>query len=263
MAKNEIVICIPDSHGTHVNRAARDAVLRDLRRVKPARIVMLGDHLDCGGVFSSHQRTYTNEMVESYENDYTATNRFLDAIQKASPDSRIDYLEGNHEQHVERWAARNFERRRDAESLLSVWGPAAVLRLKERDIRYYKRSEHYQGISIQGTIKIGNCYYTHGIVANRYSTATHLARFGSNVVHGHSHTAQEFRSRTVRSAMIGAWCPGTLAELQALYMHTNPSTWNHGYGFQLHSKSGAFLHWNVPIVDGRSLLGATIDALAA
>lgn len=263
MAKAETVICVPDSHGAHINMKARDALLRDVRRVKPTRIVLLGDHLDCGGLFSAHQRTYTNEMVECYEDDYTAANRFLDALQNASPDSLIDYLEGNHEQHVERWTARNFQRRRDAEALLSVWGPQAVLKLKERGIRYYKRSQCYQGIATHGTIRIGKCFYTHGWYCGVGASRKHMVKCGAPIVHGHNHIAAEARGRTLRSHAIGGWCPGTIAELQPLYRHTEPTDWSHGFGFQLHAKSGAFLHWNVPIIKGKSLLRETIDSLAA
>ena len=108
---NKIRVAIPDSHGEHIDIPARDACLRDLRSLDPHEIVMLGDHVDAGGTFSAHQRSYTNEMTESYADDTEAANRFLDAIQRAAPRARIYYLEGNHEQHVERWASREFQRR--------------------------------------------------------------------------------------------------------------------------------------------------------
>lgn len=256
-------LMIPDSHGAHIDMRVRAAILGDIKAIKPEQIIWGGDHLDCGGTFSSHQRTYTNEMAESYEDDCAAANSFLDAVQKASPDSENDYLEGNHEQHVERWAARNLERKKDAEALLEVWGPAKRLRLKERGFKYYKRSEHYQGISIPGTIRKGKCFYVHGICHGRHATSVHLDRFGACVVHFHTHRAAEARGRTVASSALGAWCPGTLVKLQPLYRHTAPSEWSHGYGLQFVAPSGAFTHWNVPILPGgESLLLQTIDAIS-
>lgn len=254
MSKNLVRVILPDSHGEHVDLAARDACVSDIKSLNPDQIVGLGDHLDCAGTFSTHQRTYTNEMAESYDSDCKAANRFLDLIQKAAPRAEFFYLEGNHEQHVERWASRTFERKKDAENLLERFGPAAVLDLKARGIHYFKRSEHYMGISIPGTIKLGRCFFVHGISHSKNAASVHLARFGCNVVFGHVHRSQSVIERTVTSDGFGAWCPGTLAKLQPLYKHTEPSSWSHGYGVQFVAPSGAFLHLNVPIHKGKSLL---------
>jgi predicted phosphodiesterase len=252
--KNLIRVICPDSHGEHIDLPARDAFLADLKTLDPQEIVMLGDHIDAGGTFSTHQRSYTNEMTESYQDDVNAANRFLDMIQRRAPRAKIHYLEGNHEQHVERWAAREFQSHKDAEMVMGVLGPAAVLRLKARDIRYYKRSTQYMGLSIPGTIRLGKCCFVHGIAASKHATYTHLVRFGTNVVHGHTHRRQSAGERTVMSDGFEAWCPGTLAKLQPLYAHTAPTSWSHGYGIQFVAASGAFIHVNVPIHKGKSLL---------
>lgn len=249
-----IRVIVPDSHGAHIDRRARDAFLADLRQLDPDQLVFLGDHVDCAGTFSTHQRTYTNEIPETYEKDCEAANDFLDEAQKRAPRASGWYLEGNHEQHVERWASRQFLNREDAEGLLAVYGPAAVLRLKDRGIRYFRRSEHYMGISIPGCIRLGRCFFVHGISHSKHAAAVHLARFGANVVFGHIHRSQSVVERSVTSNGFGAWCPGTLAKLQPLYKHTEPSSWSHGYAVQFVNKSGQFLHINVPILNGRSLL---------
>jgi hypothetical protein len=249
-----IRIDVPDSHGQHIDVPARDAFLRDVSSIGPDEIVLGGDHLDCGGVFSVQQRSFTNEMAESYDDDVRAANWFLDAIQKRAPRARIYYLEGNHEQHVERWAVRTFQSDKDARMLLERFGPEQVLHLKERGIRYYKRSEFYQGISIPGTIKLGKCFFVHGISYSRNAAQDHLNKFGANVVFHHTHRSQTVIGRTVVNAGIGAWCSGTLAKLQPLWKHTEPTTWSHGYGVQHVVKSGAFMHINVPILNGQSLL---------
>lgn len=259
---SSVTVIVPDSHGEHAEKSAIDAFIGDLPILSPKRIVMLGDHLDCGGMFNAHQRTYTNELTESYESDVAAANSLLDRIQKNAPKAEIFYLEGNHEQHVERWVARTFTSRKDADGLLDRYGPQRVLDLKRRGIRYYKRSEQYMGISIPGTIRIGKCFYTHGICANKHAASTHLARFGASVVFGHVHRSQSVIERTVTSSGIGAFCPGTLAKLQPLYLHTSPSDWSHGYGSQFHNSQGNFLHLNIPILNGKSLLQDVAKRLA-
>lgn len=251
-------LVVPDSHGAHVDLGARDAFLRDAKRLDPDEIVLLGDHLDCGGVFSTHARAYTNEMTESYQDDCDATNEFLDLMQKAAPRARIHYLEGNHEARVEKWATATFPSKKDADAYLERQGPAAALDLKRRCVKYYKRSEFYCGVAIPGTLKLSvngkAIYFVHGISAAKNATAVHLGRFGNNVVHGHTHRAQSVHGRTVEKGVIGGWCPGTLAQLQPLYAHTNPTDWSLGYGLEMVSSSGRFVHFNVPLVDGESML---------
>jgi predicted phosphodiesterase len=254
-AKHSIIVVVPDSHGEHIDIPARNAFLRDLARIKPQRIVLLGDHLDAGGTFSTHQKSYTEELVESYDSDVAATNEFFDLMRDASPDSRWDYLEGNHEGHISRFIARNFQNHRDAKMVLDRLGPEAVLHLKDRECAYYKRSEWYQNISIPGTIRIGKVYFTHGIAAGKHATSTHLERFAASVFHGHTHRAQSATTRTVTSDGISAYCPGTLAKLQPLYAHTNPTGWSHGFGMITYNESTErFAAMLVPIVDGESML---------
>jgi hypothetical protein len=179
-------------------------------------------------------------------------------VEKAAPAcTRKHYLEGNHEQHVERWASRQFLNKKDADKLLDCFGPAKVLDLKRRGIKYYKRSEHY-GVSIPGCIRLGKCHFVHGISHSKHAAATHLARFGASVVFGHIHRSQAVVERSVTSNGYGAWCPGTLAKLQPLYKHTEPSSWSHGYAVQFVNASGNFLHVNVPILDGVSLLSEAL-----
>lgn len=253
--RNRVRVIIPDSHGNHIDWPAARALIKDLKILQPDFIVRLGDHLDCAGTFSAHQRSYTSEMAESYQDDVDAANGFFDLTQEAAPKCiEDDYLEGNHEAHVERWASRTFTNKKDADGLLEAYGPARVLSLRKRGIRYYRRSEHYQGISTPGCIRRGDCFFVHGISHSRHAAAQHLARFGSNVVFGHVHRSQSVVERTVISNGHGAWCPGTLAKLQPLYKHTEPSSWSHGYGVHFINSSGRFLHVNVPILNGRSLL---------
>lgn len=263
-AKHITRVIVPDSHGNHIDPIAARVFLRDLAELQPDHIVMLGDHLDCGGTFNAHQKTYTNELVESYHDDVKAANGLLDAMQEAAPNVGLwDYIEGNHEQHVERWTARNMHSKQDADDLIDVYGPAARLFLKRRGISYYQTKEFYDGLTVPGTIKRGKVYFTHGVSHSKHADAAHLERFNANVVFGHVHRSMSVVSRTVSSQGHGAWCPGTLAKLQPLYRHTQPTTWTHGYAVQFaNASSGRFVHYNIPIyADGTSGLTDMLGAL--
>jgi hypothetical protein len=252
-------VIIPDSHGSSIDKQAEAAFLSDLKKLNPDEIVLLGDHVDVSGIYSTHPNGYIADLEYSYESDIAACARFLDAIQKNAPRASIDYLEGNHENHVQRWISRTYLHAKDAKAVKGLIAPEAKLKLKSRGIRYYEMGEMHHGLSVRGVIKKGKCYFIHGLSAAKNATGVHLDKFGACVVHGHKHVAQATTKRTVVSDVIGAWCPGTLAQLTPLYLHTAPSDWSHGYAVQLVNKSGTFLHVQVPIVKGKSMLKPLID----
>lgn len=249
-------VIIPDSHGNHISRHAAAAFLADLEQRNPKEIVMLGDHLDCGGFLAQHHTMgYVAECDTSYEEDVACTNEFLDKIQKAAPDARIHYIEGNHEQRLEKWCVTMALRhRRDAGFLLSKFGPEAVLRLKERGITYYRTSGRYHGVTVPGTIKLGKCHFTHGFGFGRNATMDHVSKAAASIVHGHTHRSQGAVIRTIGSGVVAGYCPGTLSQLQPMYAHNRPTDWSHGYAVQVVDHRGEFAHFNIPIINGRSFL---------
>lgn len=252
MKAERVRVIVPDSHGCEIDTQAEAVFLADLKRLAPHEIVMLGDHVDYSGIFNEHAPSVPEETDYSHETDEAAANRLLDAVQRAAPRAGLHYLEGNHEQHVERYAVRHLAEPL-REKFLKDNGPQARLRVKDRGIRYYRRSQRH-GLSIPGSIQLGRCCFTHGFTASKFATERHVSKFGYNVVHGHTHRAQEYRTRTVHDEAIGGWCPGTLAQLQPLYLGSNLSEWTHGYAVQFVAKSGLFLHVNVPIIGGKSML---------
>jgi UDP-2,3-diacylglucosamine pyrophosphatase LpxH len=244
-----IRLIIPDSHGEHIDWGFANGMISDVEKLAGdiREVVWLGDHVDCGGTFNAHQRTYSHEMTESYSADIRAGARLIRMIRERTPNAAHHYLEGNHEQHVERFLARNFGRFQDAEFLLDLIGPKNLLKLDELDIRYYRTSRLHMGLSIPGLIKLGRCFFVHGMSCAKNAVAVHVERVGDNVVHGHTHRSQATIIRTATSDALGGWCPGTLAKLQPLYRHTAPTNWTGGYALQFVEPGGKFAHVNVPL----------------
>lgn len=249
-------VAIPDSHGCHVDVPAITAFLADLESLQPREIVLLGDHLECGGFLAQHWTLgYVAQSSYTFEQDVDAANDLLDKIQAICPTATIYYLEGNHERRIETWCiTQALKNGRDGAFLLKQFSTASQLELDKRGIQFFQQGRFYMGLPVPATIKLGDCYFTHG-----HSTATHAAskmveRYGANVVFGHTHRADEFSVRTVSKGTIKAWNPGCLCSLQPLWQHTTPTVWTHGYGVQLVQDDGSFLHVNVPVIDGRSYL---------
>jgi len=84
-------VIVPDSHGCFVDQSAASAMLADIAMLKPSSIILLGDHLDCGGFLAEHHTWgYVAETDYTFEDDCQATNPFLDALQSAAPQSTIE-----------------------------------------------------------------------------------------------------------------------------------------------------------------------------
>ena len=249
---------LPDSHGHSVDPAALKALLADLDYLKPREIYMMGDHLDCGGWLASHHVLgFIPETETSFEQDVSAANSLLDAVQKICPKAKIWYLEGNHEERIEKWIITSVMRHgKDAAFLRSLCGPEAVLHLAERNIPYITKGKCYDGCRVQGTLKAGHCYVTHGTRHGRNAANSMLQRFGASVVFGHVHKLMSATDRNVRDGEMGAWSVGHISRQQPLWRHGDPTDWSQGYGFQIVQPNNDFLHIQVPIIEGKSYLSS-------
>lgn len=256
-------IAIPDTHGCIVDKDAIAALFGDLEILKPREIVMLGDHLECGGFLAQHHTLgYVAQTEYTFDEDVLAANLMLDTIQRLAPKARIDYIEGNHERRIENWCVtQSLKNKMDADFLRKRNSVDAVLELGKRGINWIRQGVHYDDLPLPATIKRGHCYFTHGSSTAKNAAMVHVNKFGGNVVYGHTHRADQAVIRTVSSGVIGGWSPGCLCLLQPLWQHTNPTDWSHGYGLQLANEDGTFLHINVPIIGGRSYLEPLFKAV--
>lgn len=255
--KGDLVrVTFGDLHGMKMSKLAVAALLGDIKTLCPDEIVIGGDLADCGGFLAQHHTLgYVAETQYTYEEDIAVANSFLDSIQKAAPSAAIQMLEGNHENRVERWiiteTLRNF---RDSVYLRKLLGPQFLLKLTKRGIRYFARNEIHGSCRQPGFVKKGKCFFVHEISSAQNAAAEALRKAACNIVYFHTHRADGKIGFRPGVGNIGAWNPGCLCELRPMWQHTRPNDWTHGYGVQLVAPSGNFLHINVPIVDGQSLL---------
>jgi predicted phosphodiesterase len=249
---------LPDTHGHSVDPPALKAFLTDLEYLNPREIIMMGDHLDCGGFLAQHHTLgFIAETENTFESDVMAANELLDAVQGLCPKADIKYLEGNHEERIEKWIVNAVLRNgKDAAYLRTLMGPETVMHLDSRGIPYIKKSECYDGCRVQGTIRAGNCFVTHGTRHGKNAAAAMLNRFNASVVFGHVHKLMAAADRNVKDGEIGAWSVGHLSRQQPLWRHGDPTDWSQGYGFQIVQTDEDFLHINVPIMEGKSYLAS-------
>jgi len=253
--KYYIRVAFGDLHGCDQDIKARDALIHDLEILQPEEIVILGDWLNCGGVFSRWQRVHVSEYSYTYGNDVAAGNDSLDLIQKACPNTTIRMLKGNHEARIDKWAARSFSDRGMAEKAIEAFGVHTALHLERRGITWYENNECHDGLYKPGVILLGKCGFTHGYAGGKHPTERHMLAYGINIVQGHNHREQSYSGRTAKDPKMAAWCPGCLCILQQYYEHERPSDHTHGYHLQfVDRKTGWFSGNNIAIINGVSLL---------
>lgn len=248
-------VIIPDSHGSLIDPAACTAFLNDLEQINPAEIVMLGDHLDCGGFLAQHHTLgYVAQSEYTFAEDVDAANQFLDAIQKRAPKAEIHYIAGNHERRVGAWiVTQTLRNNADACYLESMFAPEIVLHLEKRGIRYYQQGVSVNGRSVPGIVRIDNRNFMHGEFTGKNAAKQHVDEYVCNISYGHTHRADFYTRRTVDETY-SAFNPGCLCQLQQYYNHSRLTHHTHGYGIQSVGDEHSFLQFNVPIINGTSYL---------
>lgn len=245
-----------DVHGCKMNPGAVSAFLADVRSLDPDEIILGGDITDCGGFLAQHHvMGYVAETDYSWEEDIAAANQFLNDLQSAAPRARILFMEGNHENRPERWIiTQTLRHSKDARYLRSILGSDVMLRLKERGIQFFARNETHGDCRQPGFIRRDKCFFVHEISSSTNAAADALRKVAGNVVFFHTHRADAVTSFRPNVGDIGAWNPGCLCEKRPMWQHTRVNDWTNGYAVQFVNRQKNFLHINVPIVDGQSLL---------
>ncbi len=259
-------IIIPDSHGCYIDQSAAAAMIADIKTLNPSSIILLGDHLDCGGFLAEHHTWgYVAESNYTFEDDCNATNQFLDAIGSAAPSATIEYLEGNHERRIEKWIVTETLRTgsKDASFLNKLFSVESVLHLIKRKIALFRQGAWYDNCRVPATIMRDNCYFTHGQYTGVHAAMAHGKKYNANVWYGHTHRADLWIGRNVKTGSIGAFNPGCMCLLQPFWMHQNLTDWTNGFGVQLVQRGMGHLNLQIPVIDGVSYLSPLLDRSAA
>lgn len=255
-------VCIPDTHGAHIDQRAAAAFLADLEYLAPREVVWLGDHLDCGGFLAAHHTIgFVPETAVEWPDDIDAGNQFIDAVQKRTPQAVHIYLCGNHEHRIERWCCKQaLTKTRTSQYFLDKHGAKAVLNLDARGIRYVSRGELADDGRVRGAIKLGHCWFVHDVSTARNAAQVAVNKWGTNICFGDTHRIDMHVGRKAERDIIGA-TNGCLSIHQPYWQETNVTDWSHGYGVQIVTNNGEFLHIIVPILEGRSLLRPLLGAV--
>jgi len=250
-----------DVHGMMMDVAAVNAMLADVKRLGPDEIVIGGDLLECGGWLAKHQPIGFVALCDyTYQEDVQAATRFLDELREAAPRAKIYYLEGNHEDRVERWIVDQvMASKRDAAFLHSLASPSALLRLKERGISYYRRSEIYGEGLPRGWLRLGKMLFTHSLTYSRNAARDAAQKTAGNVTYFCTHREDTASIVFPSVGLVKAFNPGCLCQMQPVWKHSDPTSWSQGYAVDYIAPSGNFQRIHVPIWRGESLAVAMVE----
>ena len=230
---------IPDQD--HEAVAVAEAAQREF---KPDITVVGNDMLQA----TPFSRFGNQTIEESVAQDFKATeldpaNDFINRVQQHT---KFTYFqEGNHDAHIERWAANHSK---GAQSIFSLISVKANLSNGRLDFKYLSQG---QNVELHPKLIV-----THGWSYAIHCAAVHRRKSPlQSVIFHHAHRMQSDTLTYPATDMpTTAMCAGCLCKRVPMYKHDgNPTGWTHGF-WVAYIGSVDFTMYAVPVNKGRAIL---------
>jgi predicted phosphodiesterase len=233
----ERIFIVSDVHSPFHNRQAWRLVMDALADFKADVFVSLGDFMDC---FSVSSWSKSPERVLSLREEVEQASGLLDEIDARTPGARRVWVDGNHEDRLQRYMNEK------APELFGLVSIPSLLHLEGRG---------WEHVPYKQSTKIGRLNLTHDVgSAGRYVAHKALDTFQANVATGHTHrlgyvVEGDATGDTHVSHMLG-W----LGDVEQIgYMHRVKALreWALGFGYGYIDRATGNVHLiPVPIVAG-------------
>lgn len=225
-------IILPDVHGTTISPRDYLPVREFIKKFKPDEIILLGDFMDVESLSAWDMDKKRKMEGRRFNKEIEWANKELDYLQKHS--KKVTYLEGNHEDRVNRYLDKNPE----MEGMIEL---QEQLNIEERGIEWVKMNDLY---------KKGNMYFTHGMYTNIHNARKHLQTLGCNVCYGHQHGTQTAMQNMKMQEPHMAYALGTLGDKAPDYMKNRPGNWINQFGiFYWDDQTGMFSLYPVNVIN--------------
>lgn len=246
--RSRCVMVLPDLHIPHHDRAALACVLKAYEHLRPDEVVILGDWLDCEQ-FSTHPKSSMAEVRAHrfVDDELQPCIQTLDKLQAYG--NKLVYIEGNHEQRIERFAISLGNGL--GPELYALVCPRAIFAQGRKGFTWISYKSHLAHYEITPDL-----WALHGWSFAKSAARIHQDRAVSvSVVYGHTHRQQsEARRDPASGRVLKAWSPGCLCKLQPLYQQNLPTSWVQGFSIIYIGKSGRWTDYTVTIQDGECVL---------
>lgn len=240
----ERTVVFSDIHAPYHDAEALRIALEYAQALRPHRVVLLGDAMDCYAV--SHWRKDPTRARFPAEVD--GAQAVLRQIASALPEAKRVYVEGNHEARVRDYL---WGRASELYGLEALTVPE-LLRLEAMGYEWVSNSARLE--EGREPYSIGKLYLLHGHEVRVTGSAVNIPRLywqrcHLNVLVGHHHQAQEHIVKRLDGKHCGAWSSGCLCRLSAEYMPV--TNWVHGLTVIDHDPdTGRFSVQNKKIIEG-------------
>jgi predicted phosphodiesterase len=233
-------LLVPDTHVPYHDVKAFRLMLKAAKAAQIKNACILGDFIDCFAV-SSHPKSPDRRLDLGYE--VGATREALGEIEEVCTGGKNLYVDGNHEDRLERYLVDK------APALFGSVKLHKLLGLAERGWRHVRYKDH---------VSIGKLYITHDVgKAGKYAHYDALNAFQGNVVIGHTHRLGYTVEGTAKGKPhVGAML-GWLGDFEACdYMVRVRARrdWVHGFGVAYKEPNGCVHVTPIPIVNGKVVI---------
>ena len=213
-------LILPDIHVPFQHKKIIKNIISLIRSTNPTKIVLLGDFLDCYSISRFDKQPH---RAEDFHYELTCDQEILEKFHSASPETEIEFIEGNHCARLQKMLDSNMRAFRnlpnfDIENLLS---------LDKYNATYHKK--HY--------FLNSNFICTHGFHCNVRGAAKELDKYGVNGISGHRHRLDyAYKGHAITNKEKEWFSIGTLADISQL---TYAENFNHDW-----SNSFAIVEYN-------------------
>ena len=168
----ERIVILPDVHLTTKIPKPYQLTKKFIKDYKPTEIILLGDFMEVSSLSGYDLSKRRKIEGQRFEKEVALAEHELDILSDLCP--VVTYLEGNHEDRVERYLDDHPE----LEGMVEL---PKRLKLAEKGITWHKTNK---------LVKRGKLYFTHGVYYGKYFAKKTVDEYGCSIVVGHAHRHQ-------------------------------------------------------------------------
>lgn len=234
------VLVLPDIHYPVEDKRTMTAVEGYMASQKWDEMVYLGDVMDFNCISSHNKNNLRAVEGSSLAEDYDYVNgKFQLHRSIVGFNTKITYLEGNHEFRLERFIDANPR----LKGMVEVEHALDLKRRKINWVRSWSKGEVY---------RIGKANFIHGIYTTEHHAKAHVMAYGENIFYGHMHDLQQFSfTRKGDNKTITAHSLGCLCDYNQKYLHGRPTKWQQAVTTFNIFEDGFFTYYVTPIFKHR------------
>ena len=234
----ERIVILPDVHLTTKIPKPYQLTKKFIKDYKPTEIILLGDFMEVSSLSGYDLSKRRKIEGQRFEKEVALAEHELDILSDLCP--VVTYLEGNHEDRVERYLDDHPE----LEGMVEL---PKRLKLAEKGITWHKTNK---------LIKRGKLYFTHGVYYGKYFAKKTIDDYGCSIVIGHTH---RFQVHTIYPKMqkhpMVCFGLGCLGDTEPAYQKTPAGHINQFAVCEIDSGTGLFNLYPITIIRNTFIYG--------